>query len=166
MHQGWIRTQNGQVPEGISLLRNGLAARRADGEGMWSTHYLALLARASEIAAQNEEALRLLEETMQLVEKTGVRWLAAEFSRHKGEMFQRQGRFNAAEEAFLSALSIAVQQGAKLWELRAAINLARLRREQDRCAEAQATLASVYDWFTEGFDTPDLKNAKSLLDSL
>ena len=96
MHQGWLHVENGQVAEGISLLRNGSDARRADGEGMWLPHYLALLARARETAAQNEEALGALDETLQLVKKTGVRWLAAELHRHKGEMLLRQGQSDAA----------------------------------------------------------------------
>ena len=166
MHQGWLNVENGQVAEGISLLRNGSDARRADGEGMWLPHYLALLARARETAAQNEEALGVLDETLQLVEKTGVRWLAAELHRHKGEMLLRQWQSDAAEAAYLTALAIAVEQGARLWELRAATSLARLRCQQDRHAEAQDILAPVYNWFTEGFATPDLKNAKTLLDSI
>ena len=166
MHQGWLHVETGQVAEGISLLRNGSDARRADGEGMWLPHYLALLARALETAAQNEEALGALDETLQLVKKTGVRWLAAELHRRKGEMLLRQGQSDAAQAAYLTALAIAVEQGARLWELRAATSLARLRCQQDRQAEAQDILGPVYDWFTEGIATPDLKNAKAVLDSI
>jgi class 3 adenylate cyclase/predicted ATPase len=166
MHQGWIKVENGQVAEGISLLRNGSNARWADGERMWLPHYLALFARACEIAAQRDEALRLLDETLQLVEKTEVRWLAAELNRHRGEMLLRQGQSDAAEEAYLGALAIAVEQGARLWELRAAISLAQLRRDQGRSCDARARLAPVYGWFTEGFDTPDLRSAKMLLAEL
>jgi predicted ATPase len=166
MHQGWIKVENGQVAEGISLLRNGSDARRADGERMWLPHYLTLLARACEIAAQTDEALRLLDETLQLVEKTGVRWLAAELNRHRGEMLLRRGQSAAAEEAYLRALAIAVEQGARLWELRAAISLAQLRRDQGCSRDARALLAPVYGWFTEGFDTPDLRSAKMLLSEL
>jgi predicted ATPase len=78
----------------------------------------------------------------------------------------RQGHSEAAEDLYLKALSIAEEQGAKLWELRAAASLARLRRDQDRRAEARDLLAPVYGWFTEGFDTPDLKEAKALLHEL
>jgi predicted ATPase len=78
----------------------------------------------------------------------------------------RRGNSEAAEELYRKALSIAREQGAKLWELRAAVSLARLRRDQDRRAEARDLLAPVYSWFTEGFDTPDLKEAKALLDEL
>lgn len=166
MHQGWLNVENGQIAEGISLLRNGSDARRADGEGMWLPHYLALLARAREAAGQSEEALGVLDETLQLVKKTRVRWLAAELHRHKGEMLLRQGQSDAAEAAYLTALAIAAEQGARLWELRAATSLARLRCQQDRHAKAHDILAPVYDWFTEGFAMPDLKNAKALLDSI
>jgi predicted ATPase len=166
MHQGWIKVEKGEVAEGISLLRRGSEVRRAVGERMWLPHYLALLARACETAAQHEEALRLLDETVRLVEKTGVRWLAAEFNRHKGEMLLRQGQSEAAEDMYLKALAIAVEQGAKLWELRAAISLARLCRDQGRGAEARDLLAPIYGWFTEGFETPDLKSANALLNDL
>jgi predicted ATPase/MoxR-like ATPase len=166
MHQGWLNVENGQVAAGISLLRDGSDARRADGEGMWLPHYLALLARARETAAQNQEALGIFDETLQLVEKTRVRWLAAELHRHKGDMLLREGQSDAAQAAYITALAIAVEQGARFWELRAATSLARLRCQQDRRAEAHDILAPVYDWFTEGFATPDLKNAKALLDSI
>jgi len=78
----------------------------------------------------------------------------------------QQGHSQAAEEQYCKALGIAAEQGAKLWELRAAASLARLRRDQGRHAEARDLLALVYGWFTEGFDTPDLKEAKALLDEL
>jgi hypothetical protein len=97
---------------------------------------------------------------------TGERWLAAELNRHKGQLLLRQGHPEAAEELYRKALSIAEEQEAKLWELRAAASLARLRRDQGRRAEARDLLAPVYGWFTEGFGTPDLKEAKALLDEL
>jgi predicted ATPase len=88
----------------------------------------------------------------------------AELNRHTGE--PQQGHPEAAQELYRKALSIARAQKAKLWELRAAVSLARLHRDQGRRAEARDLLAPVYDWFTEGFDTPDLKEAKALLDEL
>jgi predicted ATPase len=116
---------------------------------------------------QIEEGLTLLDEALQIVERTGERWFAAELNRHKGQLLLlRQGQSEAAEELYRKALNIAEEQEAKLWELRAAASLARLRRDQDRHAEARDLLAPVYDWFTEGFDTSDLKEAKALLDSL
>ena len=128
--------------------------------------YIALLAGACEIAGQIEEALALLDDALQIIERTGERWFAAELNRHKGQLLLRQGHPEAAEELYRKALSIAGEQGAKLWELRAAASLARLRRDQGRHAEARELLAPVYGWFTEGFDTPDLKEAKALLDEL
>ena len=127
-------------------------------------HYIAVLARACEIAGQVVEAVTLLDEALQIVKRTGVRKLAVELNRHKGRLLLRQGHAEAAEELYRKALSIAREQEAKLWELRAAVSLARLRRDQGRCTEAH--LAPVYGWFTEGFGTPDLKEAKALLDDL
>ena len=133
---------------------------------MFVPHHIALLAEACEIAGQIEEASTLLDEALQIVERTGERWFAAELNRHKGQVLLRQGDSEAAEELYLKALSIAQEQEAKLWELRAAVSLARLRRDQGRRAEARDLLAPVYGWFTEGFDKPDLKDAKALLDEL
>jgi class 3 adenylate cyclase/predicted ATPase len=166
VHRGWVMVGNGDVAEGISLLRSGSAAYRATGTEMWTTHFLALQARACEIGGQNEDALTMLDEALQIVERTGARWLAAELERLKGQLLLRQGHFEAAEELYRKALSIAEEQKAKLWELRAAVSLARLRRDQGRRAEARDLLAPVYDWFTEGFDTPDLKEAKALVAEL
>ena len=134
---------------------------------MWVSHVVALLAGACEIAGQAEEALTLLDEALEIVERTGERWFAAELNRRKGELLLHQGHAEAAEEFYRKALSIAEEQEAKLWELRAAVGLARLRRDQGRRrAEARDLLAPVYGWFTEGFATPDLKEAKTLLDEL
>jgi predicted ATPase len=110
--------------------------------------------------------LTLLDDALQIAETTGERWFAAELNRYKGELLLRQEHCGAAEELFHKALAIAVQQQAKLWELRAAMSLARLRRDQGRDAEARDLLAPVYGWFTEGLGTPDLKEAKALLDEV
>jgi predicted ATPase len=132
----------------------------------WTPHYPALQARACEIAGQIEEALTLLDDALQIAERTGERWLEAELYRHKGQLLLRQGDSAAAEELYCSALRIAREQEAKMWELRAAVSRARLRFDQGRSAEARDLLAPVYSWFTEGFDTPDLKEAKALLGEL
>ena len=129
-------------------------------------HYRALLAMASEIAGEMDEAAALLDEALESVERTGERWFEAEMNRLKGEVLLRQGHRDVAEEQYRKALSIAQAQQAKLWELRAAVSLARLHRDQDRDADASAVLCPVYIWFTEGFETPDLKEAKALLDEL
>jgi predicted ATPase len=162
--RGWVKVKNGDMAEGISLLRSGLAASRATGTFM--PHNIALLAAACEIAGQIEEGLTLLDDALQIVERTGERWLEAELNRHKGQLLLRQGHFEAADELCRKALSIAEEQKAKLWELRAAASLARLCRDQGRRDKARDLLAPVYGWFTEGFDTADLKEAKALLDEL
>jgi predicted ATPase len=125
-----------------------------------------LLARACQIEGQTEAAVTALDDGLQVVKRTGVCWLAAELNRYKGQLLLWQGHTEAAEELYCKALCIAREQEAKLWELRAAASFARLRGDQGRRAEARDLLASVYGWFTEGFDTPDLKTAKALLDGL
>jgi len=166
VYRGWVRVKNGDVAEGIVLLRQGSAAYRATGAEAWVPYQIVLLARACEIAGQIEEAVDLLDDALQIVARTGERWLDAELWRHKGQLQLRQGHCPAAEESYHKALGIAAEQEAKLWELRAAMNLARLRRDQGLRAEARDLLAPVYGWFTEGFDTPDLKDAKALLGTL
>jgi predicted ATPase len=133
---------------------------------VWTPYRIALHARACEIAEQVEEGLTLLNDALQIVERTGERWFAAELNRLKGQLLLRQGHAEAAEEFYRKARGIAVEQEAKLWELRAATSLARLWDEQGRRTEARDLLAPIYGWFTEGFDTPDLKDAKALLDEL
>jgi predicted ATPase len=161
--RGWVKVKNGNVEEGILLLRTGSAAYRATGAEVWTPYYGALLAGACEIAAQVKEGLTVLDEALQIVERTGERWFEAELHRHKGQLLLQQGHAEAAEGRYHKALSIARKQEAKLWELRGAVSLARLRRDHGRHTEARDLLAPVYDWFTEGFDTPDLIDAKALL---
>jgi predicted ATPase len=166
VYLGWGKVKNGKVEEGISLLRRGLSAHRATGAELWMPHHITRLARACDIAGQVDEAVTQLDDALQIVERTGERWFEAELHRHKGQLLLRQGYPEAAEELYRKALSIAQEQEAKLWELRAAVSLARLRRDQGRRDEARDLLAPVYGWFTEGFGTPDLKDAKALLDEL
>ena len=163
---GWVKVKTGDIAEGISLLRSGSTAYRSTGAESMTPQFIALLAAACEIAGQVEEGLTLLDDALQIVEKTGERWFAAELNRQKGELLLRQGHTEGAGALHRKALSIARRQEAKLWELRAAVSLARLRRGQGRHAEARDLLAPVYGWFTEGFGTPDLKEAKVLLDEL
>jgi predicted ATPase len=166
IYRGWLKVKTGDVAEGMSLLRNGSAAYRATGAEAWVPYQIALLARACEIAGQLEEAVDILDDAQGIARKTGERWLAAELYRHKGWLLSRQAQAEAAEDSYRQALSIAREQKAKLWELRAAVSLARLRSDQGRRAEARDLLAPIYGWFTEGFDTPDLKEAKALLEEL
>jgi len=164
--RGWVRVNTGDVAEGISLLHRGLAAYRATGAQAWVPYQIGLLARAYEIVGQIEEAVDLLDDSLEIVERTGETWLTAELYRHKGQLLLRQDNTDAAEELYSTALNFAQQQEAKLWELRAAGSLARLYRDQGRHTQARDLLGSVYGWFTEGFDTPDLEEAKALLDEL
>src|SRR5271169_2227138 len=166
IYRGWVKVKNGNATEGMALLRSGLAAYRATGAEAWVTSYITLLAVAYEIAGQVGEALTQFDDASQVVERTGQRWFAAELNRHKGQLLLRQGHTEAAEELYRRALSIAAEQEVKLWELRAAASLARLRRDQGRPAEARDLLAPIDGWFTEGFDTPDLREAKALLDEI
>ena len=166
IYRGWARVKNGDVAAGISLLRSGREAFRGTGAELLLPHYTDLGAVACGIAGNMEEALTLLGEALRIVGRTRERWLEAELYRHEGQILQRQENSAAAEALYRKALRIAREQEAKLWELRAAVSLARLRRDQGRRVEARKPLAPVYGWFTEGFDTPDLKEAKALLDEL
>jgi len=166
IYRGWVKVKSGDVTDGLALLQRSAIAYRATGTESLMPHYLALLASTHEIAGQIDEALTLLESALQVVERTGERWFAAELSRHRGQLLLRQGYTETAEELYRKALSIAREQEAKLWELRAAVSLARLRLDQGRRGDARAILVPVYGWFTEGFGTPDLKDAKALLDEL
>jgi predicted ATPase len=166
IYRGWSKVKNGNVVEGLFLLRSGATAYRATGATSWVPYYIALVAAACKISGRVEEGLALLDEALQLSESTGERWFLAELNRHKGQLMLRLGNTKAAEELYRKALSIAEEQEAKLWELRAAVSLARLRRDRGRTVEARGLLAPVYGWFTEGFGTPDLREAKALLNEL
>ncbi|HZB94549.1 MAG TPA: tetratricopeptide repeat protein, partial [Herpetosiphonaceae bacterium] len=164
--RGWVRVENGETAEGTALMRGGWAARRATGTEGNMVAFIALLARASDAAGQFDEAVTWVNEALRVAERTGELWLAAELYRHKGQLLLRQGQSDAAEELYRKALSVAEEQEARLWELRAAMSLARLRRDQGRRGEARNLLGPIYNWFTEGFGVSDLKDAKSLLDEL
>jgi predicted ATPase len=106
IYRGWAKIKDGDLAEGRALLQSGSAAYRATGAGMFRPHYTALLATACEIARQVDEALVLLDEALQITERTGERWLEAELHRHKGQLLLRQGQPEAAEELYRKALSI------------------------------------------------------------
>ena len=150
IYRGWAKTRTGDVAEGISLLRSGSSTYSATGARSRIAYHIALLAKACEIAGQVEEALSLLDNALQIAARIGERWFAAELYRIKGELMLLQGDPAAAEEFYRQALTIAKEQEAKLWELRAAISLARLAGDQGRRSEALDFLAPVYGWFTEG----------------
>jgi predicted ATPase len=152
----------------IAEMQRGLAAKRATGAELKVPYYLGLLAHAHRQADRAAEALPLLAEAVARVERTGERWFEAEVHRLRAEalLAASPDRRSAAEALLRQALIVAEQQGAKLWELRAATSLARLWRDQGKRLDAHNLLAPIYGWFTAGFDTPDLKNAKALLEQL
>ncbi len=166
MFRGRVRIRNGDGTGGLALLRSGVADYRRGGAIIWLPPFIALLAAGCESAGLVEEAVALLDEALRTMERTGERWFAAELYRHKGELLRRQGHEAAGIELLRTALGIARQQGAKLWELRAAMSLARVYCEQGRDGEAGDLLAPVHGQFTEGFGTADLAAAKSLLEAL
>jgi predicted ATPase len=161
---GWTLAEGGRATEGIARIEDGLDAYRATGAGLFVPYFLALLGTTHGAAGQVVDGQSLLAEALDTGRASGERWFEAELHRLKGEL-SLAGRDRATAEAcFLGAIAFARERAAKLWELRAATNLARLWREQGRRAEAFDLLAPIYAWFTEGFDSPDLKEARSLLD--
>jgi len=166
--QGWADCQRGEATTGIALIRDGLAALEATGTRGITPLFLTLLAEALAFAGKIEEALAILDDALATAAVSGGRGWDAEIHRLRGELTARLPYPDPAkaEESFRTALAIAREQGTRGYELRAATSLARLWREQGRRAEARELLAPVYGWFTEGFDTADLKDAKALLDEL
>ena len=168
--RGWALAEQGAGAGGIAQLRQGLAAWAATGGETYRTYYLALLAEALGREGQIEEGLGVLAEALALMHGTGEAFHGAELHRLQGEFLLRQEAAEAAcreaEACFRRALTIARRQQAKSLELRAAMSLTRLYQKQDRQAEARPMLAECYDWFTEGFDTPDLQEAKALLEQV
>jgi predicted ATPase len=167
---GWARATQGCLEEGIAHLRQGLAAWQATGSKVWRPTFLALLAEAWAKAGQVEAGLTALAEALAAIDTSGERFYEAELYRLKGEcLMQRTGSPTSTKEAeacFQHALAVARHQQAKSLELRAAVSLCRLWQQQGKRAEACALLAPIYGWFTEGFDTADLQEAKTLLDEL
>jgi predicted ATPase len=166
IYRGWALTGSGQITEGIALLRTGVAAFRATGAVTEVPPYLTLLAEAEGIAKQRDEGLEHLAEAERLIAETEERWAEAELYRVRGELLGAGQDPAAAEHCFSQAIGIAQRQSAKFWELRAAISLARLWRQQGKRDAARDLLAPTYGWFAEGLDTPVLKEAKTLLDEL
>jgi predicted ATPase len=168
MLRGWALAHQGQAREGVEQLHQGLMAYRATGAELTRSYYLALLAEAYGTMGQPEAGLIVLAEALTLADKTGERFYEPEIHRLKGALLQQQSADNHAEAqaCFHRALDIARSQQAKSLELRAATSLSRLWQQQGKRNEARQLLAEVYSWFTEGFDTPDLREAKALLDEL
>jgi predicted ATPase len=128
--------------------------------------FLAWTAEAYGKAGRAEEGLALAEEALDLVEKTGERAWEAEAYWVKGDLLQSSGKVEKAETSFRQAIEVARRQEAKSWELRATLSLSRLLQKQGQSEEARQLLSEIYGWFTEGFDTPDLQDAKALLEEL
>jgi predicted ATPase len=186
--QGWALAEQGQGEAGIAQLRQGMAAYRATGAELRWPYYLVLLGEAHGKMGQAEEGLTVLAEALAQVDKTGECYYKAELYRLKGQLTLQQNRERVtgnrqqgrvidprslmpdaqgeAEACFLKAIEIARKQQAKSLELRATVGLARLWQSQSRKEEAHRMLAEIYSWFTEGFDTKDLQEAKALLEEL
>jgi predicted ATPase/DNA-binding winged helix-turn-helix (wHTH) protein len=167
LEQGWALAAQGQDEQGMAQMHQGLAALQATGTELLVAEYLVLLAEAYGRIGQAEEGRRRLAEALARVDAAGEHYYAAEGSRLQGEL-RRQSTPDEpeAECCFHQALAVAHRQQAKSLELRAAMSLCRLWQQQGKRAEARALLAPIYGWFTEGFDTADLKEAKALLEEL
>jgi predicted ATPase len=158
----------GEGEEGLAQVRQGIAAYRATGSAMFFPYLCTWAAEAYDHLGHTKDGLQALAEAHTLMEQQEDRWWEAEVSRLRGVLLLRQaGTAQAEAETWLQrALDVARRQEAKSFELRAAMSLSRLWQRQGKRAEALALLAPIYGWFTEGFDTPDLQEAKALLEEL
>lgn len=152
--------------EGIALLDEGFAAYRKIGQVFFVPLFLMLLADAYRRVGRTAAALARLAEAVEATNAYQERWFEAETHRLRGEVLRDSGDQASAEACFRTAIDIARRQNAKLWELRSSVSLAQLLHDQGKRTAARDLLAPVYDWFSEGFDTPDLIEAKALLDAL
>jgi class 3 adenylate cyclase/predicted ATPase len=166
VYRGWALAGSGQTEQGIALLEAGVAAYRATGAVNEVPFFLILLADAKGVAKEPDEGLGHLAEAERLMEEIEFRWAEAELHRVRGELLRASQDPAGAERCFRRAIHIAQQQSAKFWELRAATSLARLFCEQKKRDAARDLLGPIYGWFTEGFDTPVLNEAKASLDAL
>jgi predicted ATPase len=168
LQRSWALTEQGQLAEGIDQMRQSLTAYRGTGSGLVLPYFLARLAEAYGKEERIEAGLHLLDEALTLVDKHGECWWEAEIHRLKGVFMLQQAVPDAkqAEGCLQHSLAIASRQQAKSLELRAAMGLSRLWQEQGKRDKARELLAPIYGWFTEGFDTVDLQEAKALLEEL
>ena len=166
--RGWAESDPATRGREVANMRQAIAAGRASGEQAWAPYYLAATAETCSELGRLDEALELVTEALDLVERTGERWYEAELHRLGGEfsLLRDSSPASVAERSFRTAIEVARKQEAKSLELRAATSLARLLAKQGKRDEARTMLAEIYNWFTEGFDTADLKDAKALLDEL
>jgi predicted ATPase len=166
--RGSVFALRGKASDAVQTITSGLMAYRSTGAIVWTPTFLLYLARAHAELGQFDEAWRRTTEAGAAVEATEERWYEAEVNRIAGEIALMSSKQDAAraEASFERALAVARQQQAKSWELRAAMSMARLWRDQGKPQQARELLAPVYGWFTEGFDTLDLREAKALLGEL
>jgi predicted ATPase len=168
IQQGWALVHQHQPEEGLRQLQQGISTLRTSGTGSVLSNVLVLLADAYQRLERVDEGLQILDEALSQAHQTGACCYEAEIHRLKGELLLQQSPDNyiEAEICFQQAIDTAQHQSAKLWELRAATSLARLWQQQGKRKEAYDLLAPVYEWFTEGFDTVELQDARALLDEL
>src|SRR5262249_43103753 len=168
MQRGCLLALTDKASDAVQTISSGVTAMRSTGTTMWMPFWLSYLARANAEIGQPDDARRCIGEAMAAVETAKERWCEAEVNRVAGEiaLLSPEPDVAKAEAYFERALVVAREQQAKSWELRAAMSMARLWRDQGKPQQARELLAPVYGWFTEGFDTLDLKDAKALLDEL
>ncbi|MEZ4863695.1 MAG: AAA family ATPase [Caldilineaceae bacterium] len=165
--RGWAVAEQGGSAAGIAQMQQGLAALRGMESGLRESYYLSLMAEIHAKAGQVEQGLKLLDEAQAFMHGHDERCHAAELYRLQGELRHLQGETDEEVEKYYDrAIAIARQQQAKSLELRAVMSLSRLRQRQGQAVTAQQALTAIYTWFTEGFDTRDLQEAKGLLDQL
>jgi predicted ATPase len=167
MIRGWTVVMHQQEPQGLAQIREGLETLWATGTRLMQPYLLALLAEAYGAMQQPVTGLAVLAEACTGSVETGEQWYDAELHRLRGRLLAQTGAApQETEAAYQQALTTARRQQARAWELRAAMSLARLWQQQGKQAEARALLTPVYDWFTEGFDTTDLQEARALLEEI
>ena len=168
MQRGFLMALTGKAPDAVQTITSGLTAMRATGTTMWMPLWLSYLTRANAEIGQFDDVRRGIGEAIVAVEAAKERWCEAEVNRIAGEiaLLSPKPDLAKAEAYFERALAVAREQQAKSWELRAAMSMARLWRDQGRRQQARDILAPVYGWFTEGFGALDLKRAKAMLDEL
>jgi predicted ATPase len=172
VQQGWALIRRGRYEEGLAPVQTVLNAWRAEGRALLGPSYLAAIAEAHGALGQVGRGLEVVDEALTEVERTGERWWESELRRLKGDLIlkapsraagSRRQSVEDAEKCFQQALVVARAQGARSLELRAAVSLARLARGRDKETAAYVLLRETYDWFTEGLETPDLQEARTLL---
>jgi predicted ATPase len=165
MMRAWAKVMRGMTEDGVAELQEGLSQWRSTGSHYHVPYRLARAADALRIAGHSEKASSLVGEALGIVESSGDRWYEAELHRLRGDLLPAV-KYQEREAAFQRAFDLSRAQGAKLFELRAAASLAQLWHKNKQPAEAHAVLAAAYDWFTEGLATPDLRAARTLLETL